>query len=344
MDNQFFTFELATQGKSVKYNGNSVDPQNNTNGDFTFKKIAAGFKFAPRWGGSVGLTPFSSVSYAFASKKEVPGTLTTSKYDGSGGINQVFFGNGYRITKNLSLGINAAFLFGSLTQTENIQDAFTQSVILSTKNTYYRKFNFTYGLQYFTAVTKKLDYNLGVTFSPENRLNGETSLRVTNNGTEVIRDEVLKTDHFTLPASFGVGMSVTKNKVLTFAADYKYQNWSASNYKVANGTLVNSNRYSVGVDYSKLKTANNFIYERYNLQAGLFYSNSYLQVNGKQINEYGVSVGGGLPVGGRINMNLSLQAGNRGTTQNGLIKESYIQATLNISYRDIWYTKGRKYE
>ncbi|MEO6000504.1 MAG: hypothetical protein ABIN89_26915 [Chitinophagaceae bacterium] len=42
LDNQFFNFELAAQGKQVKYAGETVDPLNNSNSDFTIKKAASG--------------------------------------------------------------------------------------------------------------------------------------------------------------------------------------------------------------------------------------------------------------------------------------------------------------
>lgn len=345
LNNQFFTFEFATQGKTVKYSGDAVDPLDNTNGDFTFKKVTAGFKVMPRWGMGVGLSPFSSVNYQFNLRKEIVGTNTfyQSAYEGTGGINQLFWGNAYRISKNFSVGVNSAFLFGSIKQSENILDPTTETNILSTKNIYYRKLQFTYGVQYFAALSKSLDYNLGITFSPENKMNGETSLEVISDG-ELIRDEKIGDDKFTLPNSFGVGMSVTKNKNLTIAADYRFQNWSATNYRTLSASLVNSHRYSVGVDYSKLRAANNFLYERFNLQAGMFMENSYLSIKGKQLTAYGVTIGGGLPVSGRINLNVALEAGTRGTTTRGLIKENYAQLTLNISYRDFWYTKGRKYD
>lgn len=349
LTNQFFTFETAVQGKTVTYTGLGVNPESNTNGDVTFKKVTAGIKLTKRWGSCIGFTPFSSVNYTFSTSQFVPGGTGASVYDGNGGINQVFFANAYRISKNFSVGINSAYLFGGINQTQNIEDPNSQSVIASTKNTYYRKFNFTYGLQYFAKVTKHWDYNLGMIYSPVNTLNGETSLLVTDN-TQVIRNQIINNVHFTLPATYGIGMALTHNDILTYAADYKYQAWSDVNAKETNLVYTNSHRVSVGVDYTKLKNAQvaggqKYTYEKYNIQAGAFFNASNLLLNGRQINEYGLTLGGGKPVsGGKITLNLALQLGSRGTTKNNLIKETYGQLTLNISYRDVWYTKGRKFD
>lgn len=353
LDNQFFTFEVAMQGKQITYKGQGVDPADNSNSDFTIKRLAAGIKLDKRWGAAVGFNPYSNVSYLLNAPKTNTGSTV---FDGNGGINQLFFANAFRIAKHFSAGISANYLFGGINQTENILDMNAQATIASNKNTYYRKFNFGYGLQYFTMLNKDLSYNLGFTFSPMNTLNGETTLTVTDNtnvsqgaGSQVIRSEIIDNVRFTLPASFGVGMSVTRNQVLTLAADYKYQNWSAINSKVPTPVYTNSHRFSAGIDFSKLgnATANGqkFAYEKYNLQAGAFLYKSNLQINGYQIDQYGVTIGGGKPLsGGRINMNLALEVGSRGTTKNGLIKETYGQLTLNISFRDYWYTKGRKYD
>ncbi len=345
LDNQFFNFELAAQAKSVKYAGETVDPLNNSNSDFAVKKAAAGFKITKNWGMGVGLTPFSSVSYLFSVQKPIEGTSSTyqAKYDGNGGVNNVYWSNGYKLGKHLALGINTSFLFGSITQSELIQEDASTSNITSTKNIYIHDFHFDYGLQYFTALNKIYDLNMGVIFSNKTSLKSQYTLLVTNYDESTVKNEILKNSNYTLPLSYGAGISVTKNKRFTIAADYKYQDWSAVRTEY-NNLVTNSQRYSLGVQYSKFKNVNNFLYEKNYVQAGLYLNNSYVNINNKQISDYGVTIGGGVPVSGRINLNLALEVGNRGTIDNALIKEQYTQLTINISYRDLWYTKGKKYD
>ncbi len=140
------------------------------------------------------------------------------------------------------------------------------------------------------------------------------------------------------------GLRVTKNKKYSFSADYQYQPWSNTHYGGTNYALQNSNRVSAGFEISNKKQAFNAYYEKSFLQAGIYYGNSYLNVNGKQINDMGLTLGYGLnsfknPLG----MSISLEIGQRGTQQNGLIKESYVNINLGISYRDFWRTKGIRY-
>jgi hypothetical protein len=73
------------------------------------------------------------------------------------------------------------------------------------------------------------------------------------------------------------------------------------------------------------------------------YDNSYLQLRGKQLNEYSVSFGLGLPLRGmRTAINLSAELGTRGTTQSNLISETYFNFVLGFSIYERWFLK-RKY-
>ena len=42
--------------------------------------------------------------------------------------------------------------------------------------------------------------------------------------------------------------------------------------------------------------------------------------------------------------NVILNYGIKGTTQNDLIRENYINLTFVINYGSVWFTKGRKFD
>jgi hypothetical protein len=301
LDNQFFNFELAAQGKTVKYAGDNVDPLNNSNSDFTMKKGAAGFKITKNWGMGVGLMPYSSISYLFNLTKSIQGTSSSyqATYKGNGGVSNVYWSNGYQLGKHFSVGVNTSFFFGSVTQTELIQPNISTGEITSTKNIYIHDFHFDYGVQYFTALNKKYDLNIGGIFSNKTYLKSQYTLLVTNTDGSTVKNEVLQNSNYTLPLTYGAGLSVTKDKKLTIAADYRFQNWSDLR-PIYNNQVTNSQRYSLGVQYSKFKNVNNYLFEKNYIQAGIFLNNSYINVNNRQISDYGFTVGGGVPVSGRI--------------------------------------------
>ncbi len=58
----------------------------------------------------------------------------------------------------------------------------------------------------------------------------------------------------------------------------------------------------------------------------------------------GISFGVGLPVGRMFsNTNLGFEIGKRGTTNNNLIKENFVNFQLSLSLNDRWFEK-RKYD
>ena len=71
------------------------------------------FKVAKGLGAAFGLLPYSSVGYSYGS--EIKGG--SESRSGSGGFNQLFVGLGYEPIKNLSVGFNFAYLFGTTSNT-----------------------------------------------------------------------------------------------------------------------------------------------------------------------------------------------------------------------------------
>jgi hypothetical protein len=142
-----------------------------------------------------------------------------------------------------------------------------------------------------------------------------------------------------------VGLSVTKDKKYSLLADYKYQGWSALNYSGFNYALQTSRRYSLGFEISKKRNSYNTLFETNYFQAGLYYSNSYINVYGQPILDMGGTIGFGINARRTpLSYTVTLQYGVKGTESNQLVQERYVNLTIMISYRDIWYTKGRKFE
>jgi hypothetical protein len=159
-----------------------------------------------------------------------------------------------------------------------------------------------------------------------------------------LSNKVISNKIFTLPTNTGFGISIVKDNKLTFLADYRFQNWSPLNQSGPNYRLINSNRYSAGVEYSKQKDYLGAKYEILNLQAGVFYNDSYLQINNQQVNDKGFTLGVGInSKRSTMSYHLAFEYGVRGS-QYTPIKENYASFTIGISYKDFWYTKGKKFD
>jgi len=130
------------------------------------------------------------------------------------------------------------------------------------------------------------------------------------------------------------------------ALDYRFQNWSSIKYVNTVADLKNSQRYSGGLEYRNLesKKANPFIW-----QAGGYFENSYLRVDGKTIYDAGVNFGVAIPLKVRNTydnkgyVNIGINAGRRGTQGVGVITENYYGFNLSLSLVEFWFRK-RQFE
>ena len=122
--------------------------------------IAFGFPVINnKWGMSFGMLPYSNVGYDYQNTDRVSlvegDTIDLNYYyKGDGGLNKVYFGNGlkFRIdsTSNVSFGINASLIFGSI----NADKKVVYGNLPSSYNTWkitkssVADFNFDAGIQY----------------------------------------------------------------------------------------------------------------------------------------------------------------------------------------------------
>ena len=347
LDNQWFAGEIGIKAKFISYSGTPVSSTNSTSSDITFKRFTLGTKLFKHWGSAVGLAPYSTENYEYTGVKPLGygGDLIHSYNEGYGGINKVFWSNGYEFFNHLSIGITSSYLFGSI-NTKNVIQGSPGSAIYLSKNdrTFYSNFYFDYGVQYYTALNKHWDISLGLVYANQGWLNTEHQITVLDIDSVAIRSKE-DVGTFTIPASYGAGISITRNKKYTFLADYRFQEWGSQRSNTSNFTYENSERASVGFEISNKKTAYNTQFETSFIQAGLYYSKSYLVINGKPIEDMGVTAGFGVNAKrSPLSLNVSLQYGIRGTTDNNLVKENYFGASFIFSYRDFWYTKGRKFD
>ncbi len=362
LDDKYFNFEIAARYKGISYAGTPITAASKSQtSDFQFKKVTVALKLKKYWGVSAGLLPFSTQNYSFLGNKNVEGLPepVLAYYEGSGSINQFYFANSFKILENkakttkLTVGIQAAYLFGQLQQEETLLTNVTDSTLITKRNIETGGFNFKGGLQFNTNLNKKVKLLAGATGSLQTDLKADYKLNVTDGGNTIIENNSYRNTYFKVPVMYGAGVAATIKDKYTFAVDYNFQNWNASNTKGFNYQLVNSQKVSGGFEYSnKLllrdQQGNTIALERYFFQAGVFYSDSYLKIKGEQLKDYGVTIGGGFNAlkftRGSLGMQLGLEVGKRGTTNNGLIRENYTQFNITLSYRDIWYTNVKRYD
>lgn len=332
-----FAFGVSIIGSRFSSDGNSASM---LNGNLDY--LAMEFPITKWMGLSAGLTPYSMVGYNYNFKDSliVPGDTSYSKYTqtfaGSGGINQAYLGFSIDFFKHLSLGLNAYYMYGSISHARDLswsgvgKVSTTQADVLYVKN-----FNYRLGLQYHTSIGASDNMTLGMIFENKTPLN--SSLTVTTIGNDTVTQHY--TNSFDLPTVFGGGFTYTHNNKLTIGADYCFQGYSNARYYGVLDSLKNYSKFAAGFEYTKNPRGNKY-FDRVKWRGGVNYTNSYIILNDKRIPRYALDFGMGLPLKtSQTYLNFYLEYSLNGHAQATGLQEQYIKLGLNVSFNEHWFEK-----
>ncbi|MBC5774538.1 hypothetical protein H8S95_10745 [Pontibacter sp. KCTC 32443] len=353
--NNTTAFEIGITGELKKLESAT---QSQTDGNANLAALSLSVPVSKRWTSALSLRPYTNVQYEVVSTSELTPTADlTKRFKGEGGITELYFGHGIRITSGLTIGASASYLFGNILSEEStsitdpdLSGLENQEVVYSEK-TKYNDLLFRAGANYRHQFSDKLFISGGAVYSFKATLDAERSAsneRRTNTGSVI--DNNLYADSANssvdIPSSFSAGISVDNGSNLTFAADLYTQKWSGFRNFNGEQELVDSYRASVGAEYTPDPNSVGNYFERVTYRAGLYYGNSPYEVNNEQIKDKGFTVGATMPLGRSTvydlyQLNTSLGYGSRGTTDNGLIKENYLQFNIGVTINSRWFIKRR---
>lgn len=308
--------------------------------------ITMQFPLSKRIGASVGLLPFSSVGYSFGSEIK----NGSNAHQGSGGLNQLYAGLSYKILENLSAGLNVSYLFGN-----NVNDIYaytdastgTSSTSLFEQVIEVRDFHFNFGLLYNIKLDEINSLGFGLTYSPGKTLLGNAHVIkydvTANELPDTVQTMSLK-NNFSIPDTWGAGISYRRGRNLLVEADVTYQPWS--NAKFADMADFPATKYAdrwkvaAGVAWTPRERGSYFQVVTY--RAGVHYSRDYMMVGDNNVREYGFGCGFGLPTRStRTIINLGVEYRHRAAHPNPLLKENYWNITLGVNFNELWFFKRK---
>ncbi|MBP7507602.1 MAG: hypothetical protein KA807_07270, partial [Prolixibacteraceae bacterium] len=81
---------------------------------------------------------------------------------------------------------------------------------------------------------------------------------------------------------------------------------------------------------------------RCSYRLGFRYDSGYIMYRKNNISDMRFTAGIGFPIQKSASMvNLSVEAGRKGTTRMGLIMEDYIKFTVAFSFQDLWFIERK---
>lgn len=307
------------------------------------------------WKASFGLIPFSNVGYTVNDEKEVEDVGTVKFiYEGDGALNQFHIGNAFQITKNLSVGINASYIWGVIDRRRRV--TFPDSLsMLSTRIDNFDHISdvmFELGAQYFIPLDNGMEIGTGLVFKPGMQLNATRKYIAQNyfgsadQNLELPRDTVAynpsQKGTLDFPMGFGGGISLKKNNQFLISMDFNWRNWEKYKSYGRSDSLQNSYSFHLGGEYVPKHNSITSYFHRVRYRLGFRYENTYLEINNTPIKEFGISFGLGLPFRRSKSMlNFAFEFGNKGTVENNLVQENFVKFTFGLSIYERWFVKAR---
>ncbi|MFD0964344.1 outer membrane protein transport protein [Pseudofulvibacter geojedonensis] len=315
---------------------------------------------------SFGLMPYSSVGYKTGFTNPFTAEAGSKRFEGSGGVSKVFLAAGYNITKSLSVGADINYNFGKIEQ-----EAF--EIIEADIDPYdAREYNksrlsglsLKFGMAYQKMLNDKLQLMTGVTYSPEMSLKSENQQLLSSvtwspsTGLPSYRDtEVVDLGNdaettYKLPSIFSAGVAISQPKKWMLGIDIAQigsNDFPATRFRVpvtissnVNASYTNGSKYAIGGFYIPKYNSLTSYWKRVVYRAGARFEKTGLVVKGKDIEEFGMSFGVGLPVGKMFsNANLMIEYGSRGTKDKDIVRENFINVGVSLSFNDKWFQRRK---
>jgi hypothetical protein len=346
-DSLSFIFEFGVDGTLSNYKSNNGTLKAK---DINFRYFSLSWPVTKWMGAAMGIQPYSDMGYEVSYIEDMAGGgKVEHNYLGDGTTSKAYFGTSVSPFKGLSVGANLNYIFGRLNQNTAInfddQNTFND---YRKEGTRLRNFTLTYGIQYDLELKKNQFLTLGFTFE------NQTDITVLHRNYKYLafapientREDTLEfKDHIKLPSTFGIGLSYNKINKLEINVDYYHAGWSkATFFGQKDELLTDQNRFSAGIEYIPEAFSIRSYLKRVKYRAGIHQDNSYLQLNGHQIKEFGVSVGAGLPFPkSKSTANFAFEMGKKGTMDYNLVKDNYMKFSLYLNFYDYWFIK-RKFD
>ena len=335
----------------------SVKTESNGGGNLNYLMLAFPAKRG-KWTTSVGILPYSVIDFIQTSREPVvgsPNDTTLITEEGSGGLNKFFWSNGVAINKNFSIGLEAAYIFGSATA-EFSNTLLTSETEFNYSPTVRNEINvsdffFKAGVSYRadSIMNSGTSLQLGLTYDFATDLSAKRTQTYERRllGQPTSRDtlEFERPGFYRVPQAIGLGISFTQEFKWTVGADITLQNWSDFvDFSGSNQNFKNSFSIGVGGELTPdVSSVDNYL-ARMTYRFGINYATlPYVPraSTGEQVRDIGVTFGWTLPVARFSSIDMAFKIGQRGDVGKNYIRENYYRIYIGFTFNDQWFIKTR---
>ena len=369
VEKESFVFDIGVNIQTCVLR-NSTANQSDADGNVAYVNVA--FPITKWWKTAAGIMPYSTVNYQSVNTAFDALTQSNVKtiYEGSGGVSQLYWGNGFNIGKRLSLGFNLDYLYGSITRAIAYNFLGNDSTYCINsrrqKNTFVNNLLIDLGLQYRQPLGEKYTMRLGATCRlPRTMSIKDQSLVYTYHKTniaEYLFDTVFPepgmSDTYSStieqPLAVGLGLAFERNNLWEVAVDGYYSPFSGIKYEenvdyniFGHSSLryADNWRLALGGEWKGNASATSYL-ARIGISAGVFHNHGRLALNiadqNYDLNETGVGMGFSLPMRkGRSVLTINMAYSSFG--DRSILRRDCFSVGITIGSCESWFVK-KKYE
>ncbi|MEO5600246.1 MAG: hypothetical protein ABIR06_04890 [Cyclobacteriaceae bacterium] len=320
--------------------------------------LVTAFPIVPgKWTTSVGLMPYTSVNYRMQYIDDIIGSTNKVSVteQGSGGLTQLYWSNGVRLTKEISVGLKASYIFSSIVniyKNQLIDSPQPVNYLAAVEEkSYVRDFSFGTGISFskdslFSRQRYRVSFGAIYNFATDlNARKTDRLYRTTSIG-DTTDVSVLPTStqgSYSIPSSYTIGLSLSRGLQWSLGSEFSYQNWSDfTNVNKQSGGLEQSWRIALGGEYTPdMFAAENYL-KRLTYRAGISMEQNPFLVNNNPVKDIGINFGFSLPAG-RSSLDLAFKYGKRGNKAENILEENYFKIYFGITFNDQWFIR-RKFD
>ncbi len=356
--NTLTIFGAGIVGERRTIRGDSTSEQS-TNGNMNYLVTAFPIKIN-KWTTSIGLMPFTNVNYSMAYtdfERNPQGVVTDTvvvEERGTGGLTELFWSNGVRLTQDIAVGVKASYIFGPIENIYSNQPLNPNQpipyIINIEERTRVSDFNVGLGFSYSKdSIGAKNNYRLSIggTYTFGNNMNARRVDQITRQtlGGSTVEGDTLTTRQgkVFIPPSLSGGVSFAKDGRWAVGTEYSYQDWSS--FKSINAEdegLGKSWRYAFGGEITPDAFSPENLLKRMTYRVGLSFEQYPFLANNNVVKDFGINFGLSVPTG-RSSFDLAFKVGQRGNRGENILEENYFKVYFGLTFNDQWFIK-RKFD
>ncbi len=341
---QITTFEI---GGTIGFRQLSRNSVSETGGNASFSHIGFAASTGRKSAIVAGIMPYSELGYSY----KVPGKIDTNNvnyvYSGDGGLSKALLGYGFQLGKHISVGANLGYVFGKLGQYRSAE--FEDFSSLNTRlenNSSISGFTYDYGVQFTSNVSKKAKLTLGYSGNSGSKINSvvsnlSTTWRYTGGGESGPLDTLSYAENertkLDMPLMHTFGFVLENTNHWLVGADVNLGEWSSFTSGNTNAGLNDAFGVGVGGQFTPDPTAVSY-FKVVDYRLGVRYDKTPVRISNTDITQTALTFGFGFPLPANrssfYKINFSTEVGQRGTLDNNLIRERFVNFHVGFTLND----------